>query len=410
MKKIYIIGIGMGNPDTITTGALKIIKRCQAVVGAKRMVESVGSVSGRTHYAILASEIVEWIENQRDLENIAVLMSGDTGFFSGAKNLTAIIAEKEDWEVELIPGISSLQYFCSKIQIPWEDAKAVSLHGREADFLCQIKEHKTVFLLTDKKHTPGYICKSLTEAGMGEITVYVGERLSYPEETITCGSACQLAGQDFDFLSVVMTVNPQTERKLPVTHGLPDEFFIRGNVPMTKEEIRSVTLSKLRIRSGDILYDVGAGTGSVSIEMALQADRGRVYAIETSREAVTLIEQNKEKAGTENLHVIHGMAPEVMKQLPPPDKAFIGGSKGNLAEIIHMLLLKNPLVRISVNAITLETLAEAVQAFKKEAFEDVDIVQISAARAKELGNYHLMMGQNPVFILTGQKKRTDYDK
>lgn len=408
MKRIYIIGIGMGNPDTLTIGALNRIKQCQAVVGAKRMVESVGSVSGRTHCAITPSEIVDWIGHQEDVEDVAVLMSGDTGFFSGAKKLTNLIREKKPWEIELLPGISSLQYFCAKIQKSWEDANVISLHGRQAGFLSEIRKSKKVFLLTDKTNTPDHICRCLAGAGFKEVKVYVGERLSYPEEKITWGNPEDLSERNFDPLSVVLVERPKAGEKLPVTHGIPDEVFIRGSVPMTKEEVRSVTLSKLRICREDIIYDVGAGTGSVSIEMALQADQGQVYAVETKEEAVRLIEENKIKLGAENLHVIEGMAPEVLEELPAPDKAFIGGSRGNLSQIINILLKKNPKVRISVNVIALETLAEAVQAFQQQDFEDVDIVQISAARAKELGNYHLMMGQNPVFILTGQKTRKAY--
>ena len=410
MKKIYIIGIGMGNPDTVTIGALNKIKECQAVIGAKRMVESVGPVSGRTHYAITPSEIADWIRRQEDANQVAVLMSGDIGFFSGAKKLAALIREDTRWETELIPGISSLQYFCAKIQRSWDDAKVVSLHGRQADFISEIRKNEKVFLLTDKKNTPDYICECLVEAGIETAKVYVGERLSYPDENITCGSPGDLSRETFDPLSVVLVERAGAGSALPVTHGLPDEAFIRGSVPMTKEEIRSVTLSKLRIRREDVIYDVGAGTGSVSVEMALQAERGQVYAIEIKEEAVRLIEENKKKLGAGNLQVIQGMAPEAFQGLPAPDKAFIGGSKGNLSQIIQALLDKNPEVRICVNVIALETLTEAARAFQSHGFEAVDVVQISAARAKPLGRYHLMMGQNPVFILTGQKSRSEYDK
>lgn len=403
MKKVYIIGIGMGNPETMTAGALQTIRRCDAVVGARRMVESVGGAGSRTHYAVAPSEIVKWLKAQEDAETAAVLMSGDTGFYSGSKKLLTMVKEKTDWEAELIPGISSLQYFCARIQMAWDDVEILSLHGRQANFISMVRNHEKVFFLTDKEHTPDFICRSLENAGMGDVQVFIGERLSYPEETLTEGPAYVLAEHTFDPLSVVLVKNPDFQKDPIITHGISDDRFIRGEIPMTKEEVRSVTISKLGLRKNDIIYDIGAGTGSVSVEMALQASEGQVYAIETKEEAVALIEENKTVFGADNLHVIKGMAPEALEELPPADKAFIGGSKGNMAAIVEALVARNPRVRITVNVIALESLADAVQAFREKGFDYLDVVQISAARAKEVGTYHLMMGQNPVFILTAQK-------
>lgn len=407
MKKVYIIGIGMGNPDTLTFGAFQTIKESQAAVGARRMIESVGIRSDRTHNAVAPSEILKWLRQQEDLETAAVLMSGDTGFYSGAKKLISLIEEETDWEIEVIPGISSLQYFCAKIRTSWDDVKVLSLHGREANFLGAVRSCEKVFFLTDKQHTPSFICEALTEAGMGEADVFVGERLSYSEETITSGPAYVLAEQDFDPLSVVLVENHDYRKEPIVTHGIPDGQFLRGDVPMTKEEVRSVTISKLGVRKNDIIYDIGAGTGSVAVELALQAQEGKVYAIETKEEAADLIEENKVRFGTDNLHVIRGMAPEALEELPPADTAFIGGSKGNMKEIVAALIEKNPDIRIGVNVIALESLADALQAFQEQGFENPDIVQISAARTKTAGSYHMMTGQNPVFILTAQKMKQD---
>ncbi len=409
MKKIYIIGIGMGNPDTLTFGAFQTIKECQAVVGARRMIESAGMINSRTHNAVAPSEIVKWLREQEELETAAVLMSGDTGFYSGTKKLVSLLEEETDWEIEVIPGISSLQYFCAKIKVSWEDAKVLSLHGREANFPGAVRRHAKVFFLTDKQHTPSFICEALTDAGLGETEVFVGERLSYPEETITSGPAYVLAEQTFDPLSVVLVENPDYQTEAAVTHGIADDLFLRGDVPMTKQEVRSVTLSKLGIRGNETLYDIGAGTGSVAVEMALQAPEGKVYAIETEEEAAELIEDNREKFGADNLHVIRGTAPEALADLPPADRAFIGGSKGNMSGIMSALMEKNSNVRIAVNVIAVESLADALQAFREQGIDHPDIVQISAARAKKAGNYHMMTGQNPVFILTGQRLEHDHE-
>ena len=211
-----------------------------------------------------------------------------------------------------------------------------------------------------------------------------------------------------DPLSVMLLENPRAEDHI-VTHGIPDGEFIRAKVPMTKEEVRSVSLSKLRLTKNAVVYDIGAGTGSVSVEMARMASEGVVYAIERKEEAAALIEENKRKFACDNLTVIRGLAPECLKDLERPTHAFIGGSAGNMKEILETLLEKNPHIRIVMNAIALETTGEMLRLAKELDLADVDIVTVSAARAKELGNYHLMMGQNPVTIVsaTGRNRTGD---
>lgn len=174
---------------------------------------------------------------------------------------------------------------------------------------------------------------------------------------------------------------------------------------MTKEEVRSVSLSKLRLTEDSICYDVGAGTGSVSVEMALRADQGQVFAIEKKEEAAALLEENKQKFAVDNLEIIKGEAPQALENLPAPTHAFIGGSSGNLKEIVALLLGKNPQVRIVINCITLETISEALDVLKEYDFQQREVVQLAASRSKEIGRYHLMMGENPIYIITCQNPK-----
>lgn len=400
MGKIYIVGIGMGNHETLTFEAHKKIQESNALIGAKRMIDSFDSFQGTKFEAINPKEITDWILNHKDYDSISVLMSGDVGFFSGAKKL---VASLEAYDVELIPGISSLQYFCAKLKVSWEDIKILSLHGRDANLLGEVQTNQRIFLLTGTDHPVNEICKELAEADLGQLNIFVGERLSYAEERITKGTCEELKEKSFHPLSVMVIENPKPMIRFYETHGLEDELFLRGKVPMTKSEVRSVTLSKLCLHSQDIIYDIGAGTGSVSIEMALQANKGQIYAIETNLEAIELIKENKEKFGTSNLHIISGMAPEALHNLPVPDKAFIGGTKGNLEDIISVLLEKNPNIHIVMNGIALETISGMLQCLKKLEFEFIDVVQIFSAKGKQLGDYHLMTGQNPVYIISCRK-------
>jgi precorrin-6Y C5,15-methyltransferase (decarboxylating) len=201
---------------------------------------------------------------------------------------------------------------------------------------------------------------------------------------------------------MIFNDQPLDENIFP--HGFPDELFIRGDVPMTKQEVRAVSLSKLQLAAADIVYDIGAGTGSVSVEAALKVRKGMVWALEKDPGAVEIIEKNKKKFGAANMKIMQTAAPAGLETLPSPDKVFIGGSGGNLKEILNLLYRKNPEARIVINAVTLETLNQAVDYYRTRPAYDLEIVHIIVAKARSLGGLHLMTGQNPVYILTASKK------
>ncbi|MEG0291142.1 MAG: precorrin-6y C5,15-methyltransferase (decarboxylating) subunit CbiE [Anaerovoracaceae bacterium] len=403
MKVVNIIGIGMGNPQTITLWGQSAISESTFLIGAKRMVDAFKKDGVDVFYGINPEEIIAEINKRDENENIAVLMSGDVGFYSGAKKLKSMMFELcDNAYVTLVPGLSSLQYFAAAIGISWDDAKVVSLHGRNGNPLGEVLSNKKTFFLLGKDNTPAKVCSMLTEFGLGDLEVFVGAQLSYEEEFIFTNKASIVANMEFDPLSVMMVINEEAGTNGARVHGISDDEFIRGSVPMTKEEVRSVSISKLGICPNDVVYDVGAGTGSVSIEMALQAQKGFVFAIETNKDAVSLLHQNKENFKVQNLKVIEGLAPNAMVDLPVPDKAFIGGSKGNLESILELLLQKNEDIRVVINAIALETVGEAIKALDKFNMA-CDIVQIGTARTKVAGKYHMMNGLNPVFVITGQR-------
>ena len=193
----------------------------------------------------------------------------------------------------------------------------------------------------------------------------------------------------------------KTSQRL-ISDELQALVYAAVRMPATYAAVRSALEKSLMYNdiNIDTVIDVGAGTGSVSIEAASLAKDGVVYAIEKKDEAIDLLEQNKRKFGTDNLEIIKGLAPEALEGLPAPTHAFIGGSSGNLKEILEVLLEQNPRVRVVINAIALETVAEAMQCLKSMAFTDVDIAQVSVAKGKKLGSYEMMMGQNPVYIFS----------
>lgn len=394
-KKVSLVGIGMGNLETRTLGMEKAVHEADCLIGAKRMLDSVDTRNKKTHIAIAAKDIAETIRSSAD-RRFAVLLSGDTGFYSGAK---ALVTELNDMEVEVLPGIGSLQYFCSKLQRPWQDVRPISLHGRDCDFVGEVRCNPAVFALVGGQDGVHSALQRLADAGLAHLTVHVGQRFGYSDEVICHGTVAELLDHQFDSLSVLLVENPDWESYV-VTHGLPDEAFDRDETPMTKSEVRAISLSKLKLTQGAIVYDIGSGSGSVSVECALQARCGKVYAIEMKEKAIALTRRNAKKFHLSNQEVIAGTAPDVLEDLPAPTHAFIGGSTGNMRGIVDCLMKKNPSVRIVVNTVTLETLAELTEISKE--FDFCDIAEISVAKPRKLGNYQLMTAQNPVFIFTFQ--------
>lgn len=407
MPQIYLIGIGMGNPDTLTVRAQRIIGQSDCLIGAKRMLESVENDRAVRISSIKNEEIVSAILQQPQDSIISVLLSGDVGFYSAAKKLCGCIRQSvAGAKLELICGISSLQYFCAKIETSWDDLKVISVHGRENNVPAAVQKFGKVFVLTGSNQTAGDVCKELCRYGLSDALVWVGEELSYPQEKISHGTAEELSGQTFSSLAVMVIEG----KKVPQTDfpaiGLADEMFLRNTegktVPMTKQEIRAVALSRLQITEDACVYDVGAGTGSVSIEAVLTARGGRVYAIEKNPQAVEQLHKNRELFGAQNMQIVSGSAPQALLPLPAPDFVFVGGSSGNLSDILQLCFSKNPKVRIVVTAVTLETVGEMLccakelgQTFPNLCFE---VTQVSCARSRQAGNYHLMNGMNPVWI------------
>ena len=309
--------------------------------------------------------------------------------------------EKLNVEVELIPGISSVVYFASKLQTSWEDMKLISVHGRNQNLIGAVKSHEKVFSLAGYAESIREISRELIDNGLENVKVSVGCQLSYESESVTEGIPEELLQFDREGLCVVVIENPKSKGHI-VTHGLPDEAFERGNAPMTKEEVRSVSISKLALTKQAIVYDIGAGTGSIGLECAMQATDGMVYGIEKKADALELLARNQKKLGVTNFQIISGEAPHALDALPAPTHGFIGGSSGNMREIIEVLISKNPQVRIVINCIALETVAEVMQILKEYKFVHQEIVQVSVGKSKQLGSYHMMMGQNPVYIITLQ--------
>lgn len=404
MRKVTIIGAGPGNPDLLSRAALDAIGIADVVIGAHRALAGIDVPPDVVRCELVkTADIVAALTDAASWQRAVVVMTGDVGLFSGARRLVEALSGNAQVDVRVIPGISSASYLAARLARPWQDWRFASAHGVACDIVAEGERAGELFLVTSGGEDPSRLSGELVQAGFGDARVTVAERLSYPDERIICATASEIAGQTFDDLNVMLIEfagGAASSRWPYASSGIPDELFIRGDVPMTKLEVRAVALAKLRLTATDTVWDVGAGTGSVSIEAALVARAGSVWAVERNAAGVRLIRENADAFGCGNVHAVPGVAPEALAKLPVPDAVFVGGSAGELPSIVEAALEKNSQVRLCVPCVTVETLTEACALLSGSRFKGFEACQVSAARAEAVGSHHLMKAQNPVFLVS----------
>ena len=394
--KIKLVGIGMDGENTLTFEAKKAIENADLLIGASRVTEPFAGLGKAMLSSWKHDEICEFL-NKNNYENVVILLSGDSGFFSAAEEL---LCHFRDSETEVIPGISAPAYFCSKIKKSWQKMKFISLHGMENNIIRHIRENELCFFLLGGSVTPAQICRRLCNYNMEKTRVYIGENLAYPDEKIHVGKANDFTSLECEKLCVLVAENLEYERGK--MFGIPDDKFERGRVPMTKSEVRAAVISKLEISADSVCWDIGSGTGSVTVEMAMQCSFGTVYAIEKSLTASDLTRQNCKKFGCDNVRILTEKAPEILEDLPAPDRVFIGGSSGKIAEIIDVILQKNTRCKIVVTAVSLETIENCLEALRAHGISAPEISQIAVTRAERVKNHTMLRAENPVFIIKGE--------
>ena len=390
MNLIDIISAGPGDLSLLTQAARQALLAAKHVFGAERYRALAGDKA--VFYSVTplgaALDKIEALYDQG--QRAAVIVSGDAGLYS----MLGVLKKRFGAQaLNVIPGISSLQYLCARLGTPWQDARVLSAHGRDLSpaalcFAARTNAH--VFVLLDGERDPAWVKGALDEGGLGALKLCIGERLSYPDEHIA-----PYEERAYDALSCALIENDAPVPYAP-SFGLDDECFIRGNTPMTKREIRAQILSALRLTPGAVCWDIGAGTGSVSVEMALCCPLGSVYAIEREGEAQELIQQNARHFGLMNLSLVRGEAPGALSDLPAPTHVFLGGTGRETEAIIALLKGLNAPIRLCATAVTLET--------EQTLFELLSLlpgfsaVQLYASRLEKLGSYHMRRAQNPVTV------------
>ncbi|MDE6388078.1 MAG: precorrin-6A reductase [Lachnospiraceae bacterium] len=406
--KLTLAGIGMGHGNGLTKEVEKAVCEADILLGAERMLLNLPSKAEK-HPFYRAEQIIPYLQRVQERIRFAkdvtvvVLFSGDSGFYSGCKALYDAL-DKEIREgrlaasLRILPGISSVAYLAACIGESYHDAAIYSMHGKElCNLIHKIRRSPKTFLLTSGVLDINRLGRMLTEVDMTEYEIVTGYQLSYTEQRVerhTPAECCEL--REEGLYTCFVKNQHVTERRL--THGIADERFIRERVPMTKEEVREVSICKLHLREKAIVYDIGSGTGSVAVEIAGLSDDIQVYAVEQKEEAASLIEQNKQKYELQNIVVIKAEAPEALSGLPIATHAFIGGSGGRLREILAVLWQINPKMRIVMNAVSMETICEIKEVLPMYKTKEEQIVQLQVNRVTKAGSHHLMRAENPVWI------------
>ena len=418
-RKIILSGIGMGNTDGMTREAYHAFEEAEVIFGAERMLENLPGKGIKVPY-YRADDIISYLIEHPQYTKVAAAFSGDSSFYSGAQSMKKALEEANEKgilksETTILPGISSVSALAARLGVSWNDAVLASIHGRRANVVNLVRKNTKVFLLLSGKNDFEMLVNKFREAGINHVKISAGYRLSYPEEKLFTFYLDEFETKLFDLPEGVYTClieNEDCEEQI-LTPGIDDEIFSRTKVPMTKNEVRVLSISRLELTKNAVVYDVGSGTGSVSIECARLSPDIFVFAIEQKEEAANLTKENAARLGLlDQIVVINKKAPEGFEELPTPTHVFIGGSSGALSDILSAIQKKlivkentkgktdkiSKGVRVVINAVSLETIAQITKLIQTYPVAHVQLTQIQASRAHKLGSYNLMQAQNPVLI------------
>ncbi len=415
--KIRVIGIGDNGRESVTPAALQWIERAEILFGGERHLEFFHPAN--CEKVVVKSnlkEVAARINAEAGKKQMVVLASGDPLFYGIGKYLLTKVPKEN---LELHPGVSSMQLGFAKAKESWEDAVLVSLHAKPMENLFKVLAEglpKKIGLFTDEENSPDRISQALLDNGFRHFLVTVCENLEGADEKITRGSLSEIAAQKFSALNVMILTASAPSESEAVTEdfpakdwrfGVPDlEFFQRAPEKglITKMEVRVVSLARLRISPADVVWDIGAGSGSVAVEAALLAKSGQVYAVEKNAEECANIRKNIAKFHVPHLKLLHALAPEALKLIPDdPDAVFVGGSSGSMEPILKEAVRRlKPGGRLVVNMITLENLSECWQALKNLGLK-AELTQLQVSRSQPILEMTRLSALNPIFIVSAEK-------
>ena len=406
---IHVVGVGREGAESLTPRARAVVEKAEVLAGGQRLLDCFPDLPAeRVKIGARVDETLASLAARRLERQTVVLATGDPNYFGITR---ALLRHVPPEAVEIVPNVSVLQWAFAAAREPWDDAEFVSVHGRSMDGLAAaVRGRHKVCLFTDEHNSPAVIGRALLDAGLGEYRTVLCEDLGGPAERVRRLTLAELSAVQAHPLNTLILLGPESSpaQAEPVawTPGLPEDAFDQRKPKIgliTKREVRVLSLARLALRLDSVVWDIGAGSGSVSIEAARLAPRGRVFAVEKNAEDVEIVRANVEKFGVAHVTVVHARAPEGLDRLPDPDAVFVGGSGGGLSEILAIAAARlRSGGRIVVNAVTLDTLHEAVSAFRRLALEH-EAILVSIARSRPLLGMMSFEALNPVHIVTARR-------
>lgn len=423
IERCRILGVLDDGVDSLSAVALAHLRAAQVVIGASRTLQlfekQIAANATRHDLSSALSKVPEWVRQaQSDRLRVVVLATGDPLCYGIAAFLGARLCLEA---IEVLPNVSTLQLACARLGLPWQDMKFCSVHSKSSgewqvgadpahalyDLLRNIRQHDRLAILTSPDNTPDRIARMLQSEDLADhFDMAVAERLCQADERIVSGMSINAASQmTFADPNVVLLWRTSVRRQ-DVLFGLPDASFEQRYPEkglITKNEVRAVSLARMQLRSNSVVWDIGAGSGSVGLEAARLCRLGHVYAIEKNLDDNAIIANNRRAMEISNYTLLHGKAPAGLESWADPDAVFIGGSGGELEELI-MLALRRLRLRgwLVMNFVTFENLHCAVEALKA-AGVDWDVLQLQASRSKPILHMNRLAGENPVWIVCAQK-------
>jgi precorrin-6Y C5,15-methyltransferase (decarboxylating) len=397
--KVLVVGVGDDGPGGLTSNVRARVYAAGLLVGGRRHLDLFAEHPGeRLVVAGDLAPVLDRIDAESGRRCVVVLASGDPCFYGIGPILAARLGPER---VELVPSVSAVALAFARLGLSWHDATVVSAHGRPLDAATRAARSATkLAVLTDDVNTPAVVAQALLAAGAEDAATWVFEHLGGPAERSISGCLSEIAEQRFAELNVLVVPKLRWRARNHL-FGRPEGCFAHSRSMITKPEVRAISLSKLGLQAGDVLWDVGAGSGSLAIEAAGLVPGLSVVAVERSAEQIGLLRQNLVALGAGAcVHVVHGEAPDALANLPAPNAIFLGGTGGKLDEILARCYdALRPGGRIVANLVTLERVSEVLGWTDARSLQ-VELVQVSVARGVAIQSLMRLEAQNPVFVVT----------
>ncbi|HTG82370.1 MAG TPA: precorrin-6y C5,15-methyltransferase (decarboxylating) subunit CbiE [Geobacteraceae bacterium] len=399
-QKIYLVGAGITGWEGFGKKALEVIGKADVLIGHKRHLDIFPDFPGEKQELDDLSIMLDYLRGTD--KRVVVLGSGDPNFFGVARFLLRNLPKER---IEIFPNVTSVQYAFARIKEPWDDAIFVSVHGRGLKgAIDRIVAAEKVAILTDSVNSPAVIARELIARGAEGYEGWLCEDLGLPTEKFTrtdVKGLAELASSPLNILILIKAWEP-TLTHYPVI-GIDDDEFATAKKLITKQEVRAVTLAKLQLQDDLVMWDIGAGSASVSVEAENLMPNGKVFALEKNPQYLAFIRDNLKKFHCRNIILVEAYAPEGLDDLPDPDRVFIGGSGGMLEEIIEAVDRRlKPDGRIVLNAVTLDTLTKAVEFLEDHGYT-VEVCCVNIAKTRGLTEYKMFEAHNPVYIIAAWK-------